>query len=260
MTHHRRIQTYAPGGSPLGLFHKKPKKKEELGDQDTGFTQENNPIEDSTEDPLTSPRSIFNQPSKEKRIKESYQKKIPRPVPGSQTVEFPIRNCPECGGTLDDIKQYARFIEDMSDIPSIRDSNREVTREIIHSGYCKKCKKQRSPKYISKAVVTYGENLRMFVNFQICIMKQSYENVIFFLNLFFGIEISSGEIASILEREAKILTPEYNQIRERITAQKGVHFDETGWITQREDEGSYAWGMTGTETREVIFSLGQSRG
>jgi hypothetical protein len=60
----------------------------------------------------------------------------------------------------------------------------------------------------------------MLVNFQICVMKQSYENVIFFLDIFFGIEISSGEIASILEREAKILTPEYHQIQERILSQQ----------------------------------------
>lgn len=88
---------------------------------------------DSKRDPLTSVRSIFNQPSKEKRLKESYYKKIPPPVKDSQTVEFSICKCPECGEALDNIEKHARFIEDMSDIPSIRDSNREVTREIIHS-------------------------------------------------------------------------------------------------------------------------------
>jgi transposase len=234
------------------IFHKKPKQHTQASPELWSPSEPNNPISSS--------QSIFNTPSGEKRLKESYIKQTPPLSDVIQTVAYPICNCPLCGTKLEDIRQYERFVEDMSDLPSIRDSLREVVRENISSGYCKTCKKQRSPKYISKAPVTYGENIRMFVNFQICIMKQSYENVIFFLDIFFGITISSGEIASILEREAKILTPEYNQMRERIVSQQWVHFDETGWITQREDDGGYAWGMTGTETREVIFSLGQNRG
>ena len=193
------------------IFHKKPKKNTPSSSELSS---------ESNDDPLSSSRSIFNTPSGNKRLKESYTKEVPKPSEVIQTVEFPISTCPICGTGLTDIQKYERFVEDMSDLPSIRDSVREVVRENISSGYCKNCKKQRSPKYISKAPVTYGENIRMFVNFQICIMKQSYENVIFFLDIFFGITISSGEIASILEREARILTPEYNQMRERIISQQ----------------------------------------
>ena len=61
------------------LFHKKPKREEVVCTQKE--SPDSNTVEITSENPLASIQSIFNQPSLEKRLKESYQKKIPRPVP-----------------------------------------------------------------------------------------------------------------------------------------------------------------------------------
>lgn len=42
--------------------------------------------------------------------------------------------------------------------------------------------------------------------------------------------------------------------------QKGAHYDETIHPVQHEEQGQYAWVMAGTETDEVVFDCGRSRG
>jgi hypothetical protein len=54
----------------------------------------------------------------------------------------------------------------------------------------------------------------MFINFQIVVVKMEYSIVQKFLEMIYGIEISSWEIRNILEKESTILTPEYESMRE----------------------------------------------
>ena len=39
-----------------------------------------------------------------------------------------------------------------------------------------------------------------------------------------------------------------------------VHYDETGWPVQQEIQGSFGWVITGTDTADSLFTLGESRG
>jgi len=68
------------------------------------------------------------------------------------------------------------------------------------------------------------------------------------------------EISHILEREAVRLRPEYEALKQRIRSQAGIHQDETSWKVQKEGQGQWAWVLTGTETDEVVFTFGRSRG
>ena len=54
----------------------------------------------------------------------------------------------------------------------------------------------------------------MFVNFSFTVLKLSYETIQVVLKTLYGFEISDGEIRNILQREAEILMPEYNQIKQ----------------------------------------------
>ena len=196
---------------------------------------------------------------KKKRDKETYQKQIPDKSEITNNIEYKISKCPECWSALFNLKKYTRYVEDIDSRFVYWIKNKNVIKEIIWSWFCTKCRKNRSKKAISKIPVTYWENIRMFINFQITIMKISYRDVINFLQIMHGIEMSEWEIARILKREALILSPEYERIREIITNQKWVHFDETWWIVQKDNESKYAWWMTWTETRDVLFELWLSR-
>lgn len=196
---------------------------------------------------------------KPKRDKESYQKPEPSEDEVTDKFEYKIKKCFECWEKLVDLKKYTRFIEDIDAAFILERSIKTIIKEIIWSWYCKKCKKYRSVKPISKIPVVYWENIRMFINFQITIMRMEYSITQKFLEIIYGIEISEWEIRNILAREAFILTAEYERIRERITSQLWVHFDETWWIVQKDKESKYAWIMTWTETRDALFEIWISR-
>jgi len=195
----------------------------------------------------------------QKRNTESYQKKEPTDEEVTHENEYLICKCPECWYKLVDQKEYIRFVEDLKNGFVSERRDKTVIKERIWSWYCKRCRKYRSKKPISKIKVTYWENIRMFINFQITIVKMEYSTTKTFLKIIYAIEISEAEIRNILVREALILTPEYEKIRKRITSQKWVHFDETGWIVQQNNETKYAWLMTWTETSDALVDLWLSR-
>jgi hypothetical protein len=228
------------------LFHKKSKKWPWKKDDNK------NDNEIDKEDELNK--------EKKKRNKESFQKKIPKDEEITHENEYKIFNCPECWDKLVDLKEYIRFIEDLKNGFVSERRDKTVIKEIIWSWFCKRCRKFRSKKPISKIPITYWENIRMFINFQITIVKMEYSIVKTFLKIIYGIEISEGEIRNILEREALILTPEYERIRKRITSQKWVHFDETSRLVQQNPETKYAWLMIWTETSDALVDLWLSRG
>lgn len=200
-----------------------------------------------------------NNSEKKERETNSYQKKIPNENEITDIFEYKIKKCFECWNDLVNIEKYTKYIEDIDATFVSGKANKTIIKEIIWSWYCNKCRKFRSPKPISKIQVVYWENLRMFINFQITIAKMEYSITQKFLEMVYGIQISSWEIRNILERESLILTPEYERIRERITTQLWVHFDETWWVVQQDPESNYAWLMTWTETRDALFELWLSR-
>ena len=195
-----------------------------------------------------------------KRDKGSYTKPTPKESEVKQTLNYKIENCKYCWKSLENIAKYSRYIEDMNSTFISSNTNKEIIKEIIESGYCSDCRKQTSAKTISKKDVTFGDNIKMFINFQVTILKHSYSTVQKFLQIMYGIEISTWEISNILEQEATILTDEYEEIRKRISQQKWVHFDETGWnVQQNEANSHYCWWATWIETNDVLYDLWCSR-
>lgn len=85
-----------------------------------------------------------------KRAKESYTRKTPPASKITHTREARIERCPICKNPLVNKKEVERLVEDIS----FKDQTSKVTRYIIHSGYCKFCKKQRSLEHISNTVTT----------------------------------------------------------------------------------------------------------
>lgn len=71
-------------------------------------------------------------------------------------------------------------------------------------------------------------------------------------------DVSQGEIAKILQRQSVGHRPEYEQLKERIRTEAGTGLDETGYPVH--GENAYAWTMTGMESGESVYLLGESRG
>jgi len=206
-------------------------------------------------DNKTKHKSIFNEAKQVKRTNESYKKAIPKKENIDFVFEYNISNCKDCWNSLINNTKYQKYIEDIDNSFVAKQSNKVITKEIIESWYCNKCKKYSSLKNIPKSPIIFGENIRMFINFQSTILRISYSMIQNFLKIMYNIEISEGEIKNILAKEAKVLRPEYERIRKTITSQKWVHFDETWWLVQQEEDWKYAWCMTWTETEDVLFDI-----
>ena len=204
-------------------------------------------------------KSIFNEAKNKKRTKKSYRKDLPKKSEITDSIEYKISRCPKCNNKLKNLKKYKKYIEDIDWAFVTQKTNKTVLENIIRSWYCNNCKKYQSIKSIQKSPVIFGENIRMFVNFQSTILKVSYSIIKNFLKIIYWIQISEWEIKNILNKEAEIIIPEYERIRDKVTSQKWVHFDETWWLVQQEDGWSYAWCMTWTETEEVIYEIWISR-
>lgn len=76
------------------IFHKKSKK------------QEKNDAEKAHQ-------SIFNEAKNTTRTKTSYTRPVPHTSEITDSLECPIKECPECGDTLCDIQKYNKYTEDI---------------------------------------------------------------------------------------------------------------------------------------------------
>ena len=195
---------------------------------------------------------------RKERGKSSYQRSVPTNV--TKTTNHEIDCCGTCRTPLINKRTVEKYTEDMV-LPDEKENPlKTVEKKLIETGWCSKCRKQRSPESISGAKVQLGPGVRAMVAYLTVVQRQTYSQIQNYFKDLVRINISDGEIAEILREQAVRAGPEYARIEKRIAEQKGVHGDETPWKTLKNAEGNFAWIRTGTETMDTIFSLGKSRG
>ena len=77
-----------------------------------------------------------------KRSPKSYRRPRPTEEEITDTKEYSIEFCPDCGEELNRRKSIERWIEDIP--PFFNQSQKRVRYELIHSGYCLRCEKRQS--------------------------------------------------------------------------------------------------------------------
>lgn len=202
--------------------------------------------------------SIPSQP-RIQRDASTYHRTMPSPEDITAEQTHTIDTCPDCHGTLSRINTTIFYEEDIR-IPEQPRSFKSVTKHTVEKGYCTTCHKWRPALPLPPIPVIIGPHVRVFVSYASIILRLSYEQIQHLLHDLYAFPLSQGEITNILDREARKLTPSYEQLKTMIREQTGVHYDETGWKVQREDQGNHAWVMTGTKTPDAVFLMGRSRG
>jgi transposase len=197
---------------------------------------------------------------KEKRTKESYQRNIPKDSEVTKEINHEISKCPDCNLKLTKKKIITFYIEDIK-LPTNKENNLKVVeKHNAEKGYCSKCKKYHSAINIPSAKVTIGPNVKMYVTYLTILLRSSYSQIVKLFKDTYNFKLSEGEINNILNNEAISLKPEFERLKESIRNQKGIHMDETSWKVHDGELGNYAWIMTGTDTGDVVFDIGKSRG
>jgi len=197
-----------------------------------------------------------NQPPKESvsRTSVSYRRPIPKEEEITETKEHTIDYC-ACGSEVAK-KQTIVFYEEDIPIPA----KKIVRKHIVEKGYCAACKKQRSAITLPTSKVILGPNIQKYTCYLSVMCRLSFTQIQNILKDTYRIHISQGEIAKILNREAIKLRPFYEQVKESIRGEPVVHLDETSWRLFMDKDSSYAWIMSGSQSKESVFLIGESRG
>jgi hypothetical protein len=153
-------------------------------------------------------------------------------------------------------KKTIIFFEEDIPIPATK----IVRKHIVEKGFCTTCKKWSTATPLPTHKVILGNNIQKYICYLNVICRLSYSQVVELLRDTYHIEVSQGEIAKILHREATRHRPEYEQLKERIRGEPCVGLDETGYPICSERERGYAWVMTGMQSKESVYLLGESRG
>lgn len=174
-------------------------------------------------------------PVKQSRTKTSYRRLIPpaTAITAEVAVELP-KTC-SCGGNFgpSSFTTHDRYQEDIP-LPELTTGYQAklVTRYRIERGVCLACGKATSAKDLGGQVVTLGPNVRLLVTHLVSVIGMSYQQVTDLLLSLYGLAVSDGEIANILQTQHQSWLPAYNQLKADIRAAPVVHGDETPWPIQ----------------------------
>lgn len=195
-------------------------------------------------------------PPKEKilRSSDSYKRPIPREDEVTDTKFHLLRHC-TCGEKMTEGKTIVYYEEDIP-IPA----KKIVRKHFVEKGYCVNCKKWNVAVLLPSHKVILGPNIQKYTCYLSILCRLSFTQIQELLRDIYKIHVSQGEIAKILNREAVKLRPEYERLKVKIRGEPVAHLDETGWKLLISGENSYAWVMSGAESKENIFLVGESRG
>ncbi len=200
--------------------------------------------------------------AKQPRSPDSYRRPLP---PASAVTSAVVLSLPVaciCGGGFDPGSRttYVRYQEDIP-LPELTPNYQAhlVTKYVIERGRCLACGKAAGKKDLGGQAVTLGPNVRLLVAHLASVLGMSYTQITNLLFALYGLAVSGGEIAAMLQRKHQEWLPVYNQLKTDIRAAPIVHADETPWPIQQEG-GGYAWVLADASSPKVCFALEQSRG
>ena len=188
---------------------------------------------------------------KQRRTRESYMRTIPTKI--TEHKELLLSSCPDCGTDVGSpVSSRTRIIEDIVFQPEPN-----VTAWTIHRHWCAACGKQVAgsiPGILPKTRI--GPNTLTFVVLSKYRWNQPYEKIQDQLQTCFGLHVSQGEIALLIERTATLVGDKWNEIVQAVKEGKIVHCDETGWHIN----GKKVWAHTFANDYAVLYEISSTRG
>lgn len=185
------------------------------------------------------------------RTEESYRRPLPDQVTEEQTVT--LATCPDCGTPVSaPVSARSRITEDIALHP-----RPVVTAWTITRHWCTSCKKQVSGTIPGVLPQTrLGPNILTYVVLARSRLNLPYGKITDSLQLCFGLTVSEGEIAHLLETAAELVGPRWEEIVRAVKVGRVVHCDETGWSI----DGKKVWAHTASTDTAVLYAIAPHRG
>src|SRR3954466_12038360 len=134
--------------------------------------------------------------------------------------------CPHCHADVTGVAQGAAQAYDRIEIPEITP---DVTRGTLHGGFCRGCARplRAPPPGGLEPGSPFGPNLRAFVLYLRFGQAIPFERLARLLRDLFGLEISEGALANLLQDSAPAFAAQAGLIKQRLLASTVLASDET---------------------------------
>jgi hypothetical protein len=155
-----------------------------------------------------------------------------RPQPGhiDEAVHVPLERCPHCGGAVCNPQPLRQYIEV---IPVVRPRVTQLTTE---QGWCAHCHKEvysTHPLQTGRAGGAAAAQLGPRALALACDLNKakglSMRRTTAILAEHFGLKITPGGLAQLVQRVGRKLQPEYDRMAVELRRSAVVHADETSW-------------------------------
>ena len=154
----------------------------------------------------------------------------PKPEHVDEQIHVPLAGCPHCGGAVCEKRSLTQYIEE---IPVVRPRVTELTTE---AGWCAHCQKEvysTHPLQTGRAGGAAAAQLGPRALALACDLNKakglSLRQSTAILSEQFGLKITPGGLAQLVQRVGRKLQPEYERMGVELRQSPVVHVDETSW-------------------------------
>lgn len=173
----------------------------------------------------------------------------PKPEHIDQEVHVPLEGCPHCGGAVCDKRPLTQYIEE---IPVVRPRVTQLTTE---EGFCPHCQQEvysTHPLQTGRAGGAAATQLGPRALALACDLNKakglSMRQTVAILSQHFGLKITPGGLAQLVQRVGRKLQPDYEQMSLELRQSAVVHADETSWWV-----GGPGWWLWVFATAKLTF-------
>ena len=192
--------------------------------------------------------------SPRKKRTQSFARKS---LPPTEVVCHAVELCPKCGRKLDG--GWVKWRHQVVDIPICP---ADVIDHLFIERECGVCGKRCVPDsglVLSDVVVgkkSIGVNLMSLIAHLNTVCLVPIAKIRLLLETLYGVSISKGEIAELLQSVSEVGGSEYENLRETIRGSPFVHGDETGW--RENGLNGYLWSFSTPSVRYFTYNTSRS--
>lgn len=158
----------------------------------------------------------------------------PAPAQVDEVIEVPLESCSQCGGPVCAQHPLVQYIEE---IPPVRP---RVTKLITQEGWCAQCQREvysTHPLQTGRAGGAAAAQLGPRALALACELNKakglSMRQTTAILAEHFGLRLTPGALAQLVQRVGRKLLPEYERMALELRQSPVVHADETSWWVGR---------------------------
>lgn len=195
---------------------------------------------------------------KRRRRKKKGPKKGHKPakrtVPGEvdEIREYPLDECPDCGGRLGEPSGVQTHID--IEIEPVVPTVREHVFDRYWCSCCKAMVRSRKADVVPRS--KYGPRLHALVAWLKYGLGMTLGKVQAFLREQCGLELSTGTLSELLARVGDRLAPAYDDLLDMVRRQSVLYADESGWRV--DGVNHYLWVFTNDDL--CLYQIRRSRG